>query len=87
MRELAILPLLFLCACASTGPRAAYDVVIRNGMLLDGSGSEAVRGDLAIDGDRITVGRVEGGGRREIDAHGLTIAPGFINIMSQAQEG
>jgi N-acyl-D-amino-acid deacylase len=87
MRELAILSLLFLCACASTPPRPAYDLVIRNGMLLDGGGGEAVRGDLAISGDRIAaVGHVDGGGRREIDAHGHAVAPGFINIMSQAQE-
>jgi len=87
MRELTLLSLLFLCACASTAPPAAYDLVIRNGRLLDGSGGEAVSGDLAITSDRIAaVGRVDGGGRREIDAHGLVIAPGFINVMSQAQE-
>jgi N-acyl-D-amino-acid deacylase len=87
MRVLAILPLLLLCACASTMPHPTYDLVIRNGMLLDGSGAEAVRGDLAIQGDRIAaVGHVDGAGRREIDAHGLAVAPGFINMLSQAQE-
>jgi N-acyl-D-amino-acid deacylase len=56
-------------------------------MLYDGSGGDAIRGDLAIRGDRIAaVGRLRGSGKTEIDAHGLAIAPGFINIMSQAQE-
>jgi N-acyl-D-amino-acid deacylase len=56
-------------------------------MIYDGSGSDAIRGDLAIRGDRIAaIGRVDGKGKTEIDAHGLAIAPGFINVMSQAQE-
>ncbi len=64
-----------------------HDVVIRNGILYDGSGRDAIRGDLAIDGDRISaLGAVPGHGRMEIDAHGLAVAPGFINVMSQAQE-
>jgi N-acyl-D-amino-acid deacylase len=71
-------------ACA-TMPR--YDVVIRNAMLYDGTGGDASRGDIAISGDRIAaLGTVQGRGRTEIDAHGLAAAPGFINIMSQAQE-
>ncbi len=56
-------------------------------MIYDGSGAEAVRGDLAIRGDRIAaVGRFGSRGKSEIDAHGLAVAPGFINVMSQAQE-
>src|SRR5207244_9810483 len=87
IRRLAIAStVLFLCACATTS-RPTYDIVIRNGMIYDGSGGEAVRGDVAINGDRIaSVGRVDGAGKTEIDAHGLAVAPGFINIMSQAQE-
>ena len=61
------------------------DLVIRGGALYDGSGGPAVRGDLAIDGDRITaVGRVAEHGRRELDATGLAVAPGFINMLSWA---
>ena len=56
-------------------------------MIYDGRGGNPFRGDVAIDGDRIAaVGSVSGKGRTEIDAHGLAIAPGFINVMSQAQE-
>src|SRR5213075_1922198 len=64
-----------------------YDIVLRNGTILDGSGGAPSHGDLAITGDRIAaVGHVSGRGRDEIDVHGLAIAPGFINVMSQAQE-
>ena len=64
-----------------------HDVVIRNGMIYDGRGGDPFRGDVAIDGDRIVAaGTVTGKGRTDIDAHGLAIAPGFINVMSQAQE-
>ncbi len=60
------------------------DIVIRGGTLYDGSGQPGVAGDLAIDGDRIiAIGDVGGiAGHREIDATGLAIAPGFINMMS-----
>src|ERR1700730_17691677 len=76
----------FLSACATTS-RPTYDIVIRNGTIYDGSGGDGLRGDVAINGDRIAaVGHVAGAGKTEIDAHGLAIAPGFINVMSQAQE-
>lgn len=61
--------------------------MLRNATLYDGSGGAAVQGDLAIRGDRIAaLGKVRGRGARELDVHGLAVAPGFINIMSQAQE-
>ena len=67
---------------------AAYDVVIRNGTIYDGSGQLPFRGDLAIAGDTIAAlgQRVPGKGRMEIDAHGLAVAPGFINMLSWANE-
>jgi N-acyl-D-amino-acid deacylase len=56
-------------------------------MIYDGRGGEPFRGDVAIKGDRIAaVGTVTGKGRTEIDVHGQAVAPGFINVMSQAQE-
>jgi N-acyl-D-aspartate/D-glutamate deacylase len=58
-----------------------HDLVIRNGHVVDGSGAPAVPADVAIDGDRIvTVGSVDGGGRRVIDADGLVVTPGFVDI-------
>jgi N-acyl-D-amino-acid deacylase len=82
---LALLPL--LAACVSTSTRPAFDVVVRNATLYDGSGRPPVHGDLAISGDRIAaLGTVRGRGVRELDVHGLAVAPGFVNVMSQAQE-
>jgi len=87
MRWPILTSLALLAACATTTPQQTYDIVIRNGIIYDGSGGDAIRGDVAIRGDRIAaVGAVNGGGKTEIDAHGMAIAPGLINIMSQAQE-
>jgi N-acyl-D-amino-acid deacylase len=67
------------------GCATQHDVVIRNGMIYDGSGSAAVRGDVAIDGNRIAaVGIVSGKGRTEIDARGMAVSPGFVNMLSWA---
>jgi N-acyl-D-amino-acid deacylase len=58
-----------------------HDLVIRNGKLVDGTGGPASEGDLAIDGDRIVaVGDVGGKGRREIDADGRLVTPGWVDI-------
>jgi len=76
--------LLLISACG----KKEVDVVIRGGTLYDGSGGPPVVGDLAIDGDRIVaVGDLKGhAGRAEIDASGLAVAPGFINMLSWANE-
>lgn len=64
-----------------------YDVVIRNGIIYDGSGSEPFAGDVAIAGDKLAaLGQVRGQGRTEISAAGLAVAPGFINMMCWANE-
>ena len=61
------------------------DVLIRDARIVDGSGAPAVVGDVAIDGDRIAaVGQATGPARREIDAHGLTLAPGFIDMHTHS---
>ncbi|HET7699934.1 MAG TPA: D-aminoacylase [Candidatus Limnocylindria bacterium] len=66
---------------------ATHDIVIRSGTVYDGSGTTPFTGDVAIDGDRIVaVGRVAERGRREIDAAGLAVAPGFINMLSWATD-
>ena len=59
----------------------AHDIVIRGGELVDGTGSAPFQGDLAIDGDAIAaVGKVDGQGKREIDAKGLAVTPGFVDL-------
>lgn len=58
----------------------AFDLVIRNGLVVDGTGAPGFEGDVAVEGDRIAaVGRDLGPGREEIDAGGKVIAPGFID--------
>ena len=58
-----------------------HDLVIRGGTLVDGTGDAPRVGDLAIDGDRITaVGTDVGVGLREIDARGLLVTPGWVDI-------
>jgi N-acyl-D-aspartate/D-glutamate deacylase len=57
-----------------------FDLVVRGGLVVDGSGAPGFRGDVAVAGGRIAaVGSVEGLGRQEIDAAGLVVAPGFID--------
>ena len=57
------------------------DLIIRGGTIVDGTGAEPFVGDVAIDGDRIVeVGKVAGQGRREIDAAGMTVTPGWVDI-------
>ncbi|HXJ77034.1 MAG TPA: D-aminoacylase [Candidatus Dormibacteraeota bacterium] len=65
-----------------------YDVLLRNGTIYDGSGQAPIRGDVAIRGDAIVaLGRVDPAPARiELDATGLAIAPGFINMLSWANE-
>jgi N-acyl-D-amino-acid deacylase len=64
---------------------AAHDVVIRGGMIYDGSGTPPFDADVAIEGDRIAaIGTVAERGRTELDAGGLAVAPGFINMLSWA---
>jgi N-acyl-D-amino-acid deacylase len=77
--------LVFLTGCSVTPD---YDVVIRNGRIVDGSGSSAFRGDVGINSDTIAlIGNLKNKkGRLEIDAEGLAVAPGFINMLSWANE-
>lgn len=58
-----------------------HDLIIRGGTIVDGTGAAPFQGDIAIDGDRISaVGQVTGQGRREIDATGQIVTPGWVDI-------
>ncbi|WP_162987158.1 N-acyl-D-amino-acid deacylase family protein [Sphingomonas paeninsulae] len=60
---------------------AHYDLILRGGLLVDGSGGEPVQGDLAIsDGLISAIGVIDGDGEREIDVTGRVITPGFVDI-------
>lgn len=66
---------------------ADFDLIIRNGQVIDGSGSPAVRGDVAISRGRVAaVGKVSGSATAEIDAAGLVVAPGFIDVHTHAED-
>lgn len=77
------LSLLLLLACSTPAP---YDVIIRNGQILDGSGGPSYVGDIALNADTIAaigpLGDAEGA--IEVDATGMAVAPGFINMLSWA---
>jgi N-acyl-D-amino-acid deacylase len=76
---------------ASAAPQGTYDVVISGGKIVDGTGNPWYYGDVGISGDRITAVTPTGAlanahaGKR-IDAHGMVIAPGFIDIQGQSGE-
>ena len=78
---------------ASAGPTRSpspklHDVVIRNGLIYDGSGAAPFPGDVALDGDRITYVGAHRAlmGRVAIDAHGRAVSPGFIDMMGHSEE-
>jgi N-acyl-D-amino-acid deacylase len=66
---------------------SGYDVVIQNGRIVDGSGNPWVSGDIAIRGNRIAaIGKVDSArAKRVIDATGLVISPGFIDMLGQSE--
>ena len=83
--HVALASLALLAACTTTTPQ--YDTIIRNGTIYDGSGGKPYVGDVALRGDRIAaVGHVAVRGTTELDAHGLAVAPGFINMLSWATD-
>ena len=74
--------------CTGAVAGAGYDIVVKGGEIYDGSGSDPYLGDVGIKGDRIAyVGKPRIlRAQHTIDARGLAVAPGFINMLSQAQE-
>ena len=67
---------------------ASYDIIIRNARVIDGSGGPASDAELAIQGDRIArIGNLQSAkGKREIDARGQIVAPGFIDMLGQSEQ-
>ncbi|MCH7680220.1 D-aminoacylase [candidate division KSB1 bacterium] len=87
MKKLCFILILLVSGFACTS-KSDYDIVIRNGMIYDGSGSSPFAGDIAISADTIaavgSLGQVKG--KQEIDVGGMVVAPGFINMLSWATE-
>lgn len=82
----ALFLLLFCSACQTPAPK--YDLVLRNGLIYDGTGQPGFRGDVAVVGDSIVaVGSLgTDKGVVEVDVQGKAIAPGFVNMLSWSTE-
>ena len=83
--KLSIAAVIFLFSCNN---KEEYDTIIRNGMIYDGNGGNPFKADIGINADTIrTIGNLSASvGKDEIDASGLAVAPGFINMLSWANE-
>jgi len=68
--------------------RSEYDLIIKNGRVIDGSGRPAFKADVAIKDDRIArIGNLRGAqAKRVIDARGQVVAPGFIDMLGQSEQ-
>jgi len=89
MRKLILFlyALLFVVGAFVSDCLGAYDVVIKSGRIYDGSGGASYVADVGIEGDRIAaIGKLEARADLVIDAQGLAVAPGFINMLSWANE-
>src|SRR2546423_9047168 len=91
---IALLCLLIITAPFVMGPKSTgaavpeYDIIIRNGRVIDGTGHAGFRNDIAIKGDRIEeMGNLRGlKAKRQIDARGQIVAPGFIDMLGQSEQ-
>ncbi len=80
-----LISILIICGCSSP---ETYDILIKNGQIIDGSGNALFIGDIGINADTIAViGNLQNAkGKLEVNATGLVVAPGFINMLSWANE-
>ena len=85
-RLLFVVAFALLAATAQAAPATPYDIVIRNGHVIDGTGSPWYSADIAIKDGRIAaIGRLGNvDAKQVIDAHGMVVAPGFIDMLDQS---
>jgi N-acyl-D-amino-acid deacylase len=91
MRSMPLLPIalaLLLAACQVKPPAPEFDVIVRNGTIYDGSGQQPSKGDIGVRGQHITaIGDLaKAHAAREVDAAGMAVAPGFVNMLSWAPD-
>ncbi len=79
---------LFIIVCSGCVTQPHFDLLIKNGQILDGSGGKPYQGDIGINDEKIVaIGQLKNArGKTEIDASNLSVAPGFINMLSWANE-
>jgi N-acyl-D-amino-acid deacylase len=82
-----LLPLVIISMLLTTSQLSQYDLLIRNGRIVDGSGRAGYIADVAVKGDRIvSIGKLsQATATRTIDAQGLVVAPGFIDMLGQSE--
>jgi dihydroorotase/N-acyl-D-amino-acid deacylase len=88
MLKAALIPLIMLMTIPTNlAQTPQYDLLIRNGRVVDGSGRPAFNADVAIEGDRIArIGNLASAtAKKTIDARGLVVAPGFIDMLGQSE--
>jgi dihydroorotase/N-acyl-D-amino-acid deacylase len=86
-RSLLIAALAVFCFLSTHASSAPYDLIIRNGHIIDGTGSPWYSGDIGIRDGRIAAIGFLGAAqaKRTIDAHGMVVAPGFIDMLGQSE--
>ncbi|RLD30343.1 MAG: D-aminoacylase [Bacteroidetes bacterium] len=86
MKSINIIYLFILILSGCSSPET-YDILIKSGQIIDGSGKASYTGDVGINADTIAaIGNLNAKGKLEIDATGLVVVPGFINMLSWATE-
>lgn len=74
------------CLFAAAAYAADYDLLLRNGRVVDGTGNPAFHADVAVkDGRIVAIGKIAGVAKRTFDAKGLVIAPGFVDVHTHAE--
>lgn len=89
MKPVSVFALFVLALGSPAAEPPEYDLILRGGKVVDGTGSPWYRADVAVKGDRIAAiaARIEGGAARVIPAEGLVVAPGFIDLHTHARRG
>lgn len=87
LRILLIAVLALFCTAALAQSSTIFDLIIRNGHIIDGTGSPWYSGDIGIrDGKIAAIGLLSGAqAKKTIDAHGMVVAPGFIDMLGQSE--